>query len=154
MPRYPIRPDEEGPPKVAVGSRVEIELIDESGAVERLSLLVVPDRAADFEAGQLGAGTPLARALLGRQAGSTIAYRMGDAAHVRLLSVTREGVPRGDAEAERESIIREAVKKSEMAETLRLALTVDVKWGEYDPEGIAPEDQDLSDEGEEDKEAS
>jgi len=144
MPKYPIRPDEEGPPKVGPGSSVEVELVDESGTAERLSLVVVPDREADFIAGRLGVSTPLAQALLGRQAGSVLAYRMGDYVQARLLSVTRGAVPRSDAEANRQAVLQEAIDKSEMAETLRLALTVDVKWGSYDPEGIVPDDPDLS----------
>lgn len=146
MPKYPIRPDEQGPPIVKAGSRVEVELVDEAGGAEALSLTLVPDRDADFEAGLLGVSTPLGQALLGRQAGATIDYRLGDVVRVRLVRVTPGRPPRSDAQANREAVIREAVDKSEMAETLRLALTVDTKWGEYDPEGIAPEETAASDE--------
>ena len=138
MPKYPIRPDEERPPKVALGSRVEIELVDESEAAEKLNLTLVPDRQADFEAGLLGVSTPLARVLLGQRAGSTLRYRQGDIVEVRVLDVARGLLPQGDAEAARQAIIDEAIDKSDLADAIQLALTVNVKWGDYDPAALVP----------------
>jgi hypothetical protein len=35
-------------------------------------------------------------------------------------------------------VIQEAVERSEALDMARLALTVDVKWGAYDPDGVLP----------------
>jgi len=128
------------PGLVALGTRVEIELVNQAGEAERLIFDIVPDRAADFAAGFLGAGTLLARAIMGRPVGSVIPYAAGDAMEVHILSVAlseREADDR--ASASRRAAIQEAVSRSNQEEMVRLALTVDVKWGDYDPEGIAPE---------------
>ncbi len=58
------------PSLVAIGTHVEVELIDESGAGELLAVDIVSDSQADFASGFLGAGTLLARAILGQPAGS------------------------------------------------------------------------------------
>ena len=124
---------------VHVGTRVEVELVDDSGSAERLSFDIVPESAADFSAGFLGAGTPLAQAILGERAGSVVSYRLADVVAVRILSVAlSDRAPEAGAAEAREAALREAVNKSNLEDAVRLALTVDVKWGEYDPEGIAP----------------
>lgn len=124
-------------PAVQVGTRVEVELIGEAGAIEHLAFDVVPEGAADFSDGFLGARTPLAQAILGQRAGSLIPYRLADIQAVRILSVTpSERRPPKDAAAEREALLRDAVSKSNREDAVRLALTVDVKWGDYDPDGI------------------
>jgi hypothetical protein len=128
---------EPAPAQVAVGTHVEVELITESGASEQMTFDLLPDQDADFAAGFLGAGTPLAQAILGQRAGSQVPYRAADVVAVSVLAVTPSvSVPSGDAAAKRQAVIDEAVSRSELADTLRLALTVDVKWGDYDPEGI------------------
>lgn len=124
---------------VHVGTRVEVELVDDSGGAERLAFDIVPESAADFSAGFLGAGTPLAQAILGERAGSVVSYTLADVAAVRILSVkTSERAPEAGAAEAREAVLREAVNKSNLEDAVRLALTVDVKWGDYDPEGIEP----------------
>lgn len=124
-------------PKVTMGASVEVELIDESGAGERLAVVVVPDKQADFAAGFLGAGTPLGKALLGQRLGSVVPYKQGDIQDVRILSVTpRARVPKTGADASRQAVIQKALDKADLEDALRLALTVDVKWGDYDPEGL------------------
>ena len=60
---------QENPMLVALGTHVEVELIDESGASEHLAFDLVPDEQADFANGFLGAGTPLAQAIWGRTRG-------------------------------------------------------------------------------------
>ena len=128
-------------PKVTLGASVEVELIDESGASERLALVVVPDKQADFGGGFLGAGTPLAKALAGQRLGSVVPYRQGDIREVRILNVIPGArVPRTGADASREAVIQKALDKADLEDALRLALTVDVKWGEYDPEALVPEE--------------
>ncbi len=124
---------------VHVGTRVEVELIDDAGGAERLGFDVVPASAADFSAGFLGAGTPLAQAILGERAGSVGPYRLADVVAVRILSVEPSArAPQPGAAEAREAALREAVDKSNLEDAVRLALTVDVKWGDYDPEGIEP----------------
>jgi len=128
-------------PKVTPGAGVEVELIDQSGARERLALVIVPDKEADFAAGSLGAGTPLAKALLGQRLGSVVPYQQGDIREVRILSVTPgTPAPKTGADASRQAIIDKALDKADLEDALRLALTVDVKWGQYDPEALAPEE--------------
>ena len=124
---------------VHVGTRVEVELVDDSGSAERLSFDIVPESAADFSAGFLGAGTPLAQAILGERVGSVVSYRLADIVTVHILSVKpSERAPEAGAAEAREAALREAVNKSNLEDAVRLALTVDVKWGDYDPEGIEP----------------
>ena len=124
---------------VHVGTHVEVELVDASDSVERLAFDIVPESAADFSAGFLGAATPLAQAILGEEAGRVVPYRLADVVAVRILSVQpSQRAPEAGAAAAREAMLREAVDKSNLEDAVRLALTVDVKWGDYDPEGLDP----------------
>ena len=119
-----------------------LELIDGRGEAERLSLAVVPDENADFQAGYLGAGTPLAAAIMGQQAGQTVPYPHGDLLEIRILDIEPFAVSEApDAAGARRAVIQQAVDKSDLQDTLRLALAVSVKWGDYDPDGIAPEEE-------------
>jgi hypothetical protein len=122
---------------VAIGTHVEVELVTEHGDREAMAFDIVPDSQADLSAGFLGAGTPLATAILGQQAGSRVPYEAADIVEVHILGVgPAMGSPPSDAEANRQAVIDDAVSRSNLADTLQLALTVDVKWGDYDPEGI------------------
>jgi hypothetical protein len=138
----PPADDSGGPPpadplRVAIGTHVDVELVTAPGAAEQMAFDVVPENRADFDAGFLGAGTPLARAILGHPAGSRLPYRVADIVEVRILAVgPAVSPPPGDTAASRQAVIDEAVSRSNLADTLQLALTVDVKWGDYDPEGI------------------
>lgn len=133
-PRYDPHPG-----LVALGTRVEVELISEFGDSERMAFDLVPDRSADFAAGFLGAGTPLARAIMGRSTGSMVPYHVGDMTEVRILAVTlSERLADGDAAEARNAATQEAVERAQTDELVQLALTVNVKWGGYDPEGIIP----------------
>ena len=137
---------DDGPPRVGLGSRVVIELVEAHGQVERLSLAVVPDGNADLQAGYLGAGTPLAAAMMGLQAGQTVPYRHGDLVEIRILDIEQFAVSEApDAASARRAVIQKAIDKSDLQDTLRLALAVSVKWGDYDPNGIAPEDEAVED---------
>jgi hypothetical protein len=132
------RQDQDGPSnQVAIGTYVEVELVDETGAREHLAFEIVPDDEADFAAGFLGAGTPLAQTLLGQGAGSVLPYHAGDIREVKILTVAAGARARtDDAAASRQAIIQKAISKSDLAESVRFALTVDQKWGDTDPEGI------------------
>ena len=61
--------------KVEPGMLVEVELISSSGEVEHLAFTVVEDEQADFSAGFLGEGTPLAKTILGHSPDSKLEYR-------------------------------------------------------------------------------
>lgn len=138
-PRYDPHPG-----LVALGTRVEVELISELGDSERLTFDLVPDRAADFAAGFLGANTPLAQAIMGRPACSIVPYRVGDMAEVHILAVAlSERRAAEDAAEARHAVTQEAVERAKLDEMVQLALTVNVKWGDYDPEGIAPNEDKL-----------
>ena len=124
-----------------VGTRVEVELLGSAGDHEYLSFDIVPDAQANLADGFMGLGTPLAQALHGHRSGDTVPYNQADIREVRVLSVTpSERRPDPGAAAAREAVTRKAVQKSDFADVVRLALTVDVKWGDYDPEGLAPDD--------------
>jgi hypothetical protein len=126
------------PEIVRIGRQVTVELVDQEGRREQLALDVVPDAAADFASGFLGAGTPLAQAILGRPAGSIVPYRFADIVEVRVLSIAPSVRAPSDAAATREAATQDAVERANREEDVRLALTVDVKWGEYDPEALEP----------------
>ena len=129
------------PPVVTPGARVQVELVDELGGVEALDLVLVPDADADLARGYLGQGTPLGRAIAGQPAGSSLPYKQGDIVAVRVLSVVPDDVPNTGAAANRQAVIQQAVERSEALDMARLALTVDVKWGSYDPDGVLPGDE-------------
>jgi len=123
---------------VTIGTRVEVELVDQAGGREHLAFDVVPDSTADFSAGFLGASTPLARAIVGRRAGDVVPYRRADMAEVCILAVSAsKRQPNKNTPAERDAVIRNAISRSDLEDAVRLALTVNVKWGDYDPEGLA-----------------
>ncbi len=127
------------PEIVRTGQQVILEMTDQDGRRERMTLDVVPDTAADFAAGFLGSGTPLACAIMGRPVGSVVPYRMADIVEVHILAIAPSPrVPAEDAAAGRDAATQEAVSRSNLEESVRLALTVDVKWGEYDPESLEP----------------
>lgn len=138
-------PEYDPPPGlVALGSRVEVELISRDGESERIAFDIVPEQAADFDAGFLAVTAPLARAIVGRPPGSEVAYRMGDVLQVRILSVERSRRrAEADAAATREAATREAVERAKTDETIQLALTFSSKWGDYDPSHL---DRDIPDE--------
>ena len=132
------------PIPVAIGTHAEVELVDESGAGEILAVDIVPDSQADFSSGFLGAGTLLARAILGQLPGSVVPYRVGDILQVRILKVAANAsVPPADMEAKRQAVIQKAIAQSELVSDMAFALAVGSKWGDYDPGAIA------SDQGEE-----
>ena len=129
----------EAPIKVTLGTYVEVELISESGEKEMLAFDLVPDEDADLDDGLLGLGTPLGRAIKGKAAGDTVSYNMGDLRLVRVLKVTysRRSLSETNAATNRQAALQKAVSQSDLAEAIRFASTVNLKWGDYDPEGIA-----------------
>lgn len=127
------------PAAVSLGAQVQIELIARDGSAEPLTLTLVPDEQADFRAGFLGAGTPLAQALLGQAAGSEVPYRAADIRRVRILAVNPHGrAPDQDVAARREAVTREAVDQSNAITAMIFASAVNTKWGDYDADGLDP----------------
>jgi hypothetical protein len=125
---------QESPLTVALGTHVEVELIDEGGTCEHLAFDLVPDEQADFANGFLGAGTPLAQAILGMVAGESVTYRLGDVVGVRIVKVMDAvRVQEEDVAAKRQAVIQQAVAESERISDMVFALAVGSKWGDYDP---------------------
>ena len=123
--------------QVVLRSHVEVDLIGESGAREHLTFTIVPDREADFSAGLLAQSTPLAKAVLGQRAGGVVSYCAGDIVEARIVRVAPSTHPPGaDAAADRQATIQKAISKSQLADAVRFALTVDQKWGDTDPEAM------------------
>ncbi len=128
------------PGLVALGTRVEVELISETGETERLTFDIVLDRAADFAAGFLAAGTPLAQAIMGHPVGAVLPYHMADSAEVRILSVAHsQRAPDESAAEVRQAATQDAVARAKTDDLVQLALTVNSKWGGYDPEPLEPQ---------------
>lgn len=131
------------PGLVALGTRVQIELVSETGDREKLAFDIVPDTAAEFSEGFLAAGTPLAQAIMGRPAGATVPYLMADIIEVHIVSVAHSQRVADEAAAgTRRAATHEAVERAKTDELVQLALTVNVKWGDYDPEPLAREGYD------------
>jgi len=124
---------------VAIGCRVEVELLSHSEPPERLAFTLVEDRQADFRSGFLAATTPLAQAILGHTAGETLPYRVGDLTAVRLLSVTPgEQAGGNEAAARRKAAVDKAVKHSDYVNAMIFAGSVNSKWGDYDIGALDP----------------
>lgn len=122
---------------VGENTRVEIELVAKDKKREKLSFVLVPDDAADFDQERLGLGTPLAKTILGHTANETLDYKRGDIVQVKILKVEPNAEASApDTGAEREQALRRARDKAQHANMVSFALTFDSKWGDYDPENI------------------
>jgi transcription elongation GreA/GreB family factor len=125
---------QDNPVLVALGTHVEVELIDETGTRERLAFDLVPDEQADFANGFLGEGTPLAQTIWSAGAGEVVPYRLGDVVSVRVVTVTPAArVQEEDIAAKRQAVIQRAIAESERISDMVFALAVGSKWGDYDP---------------------
>jgi hypothetical protein len=132
--------------KVEPGILVRIELTYEF-SIEQLEFIIVPDDQADFSAGFLGVGTPLAQAILDKTVGSQVPYMVGDASSVRVLSISKtDKVPSQDVVGRREERKRQVIEQSDRTSAMIFASSFSGKWGDYDPQGIeAWDEQDSSD---------
>jgi hypothetical protein len=119
---------------IARHSKVLVELIDLSGAAEQIRFMLVASKQADFKSGLLDENTPLARALIGHQAGEVVPYKVGDLKEVHILSVERGGTAGAspDAAEVRRETVRKAVAQSEIINQLIFATASGSKWGDYD----------------------
>ncbi len=128
--------------KVWSGRHVELEIKFKTSETERLSLDVVADPSADFDHGFLGESTPLAKAIMGRQAGEVVPYRAGDIVQVRILSVAAElSAQPEDLSERRAETERKAIRHSDHTSAVIYASSMNSKWGDYDPDGLKEEDE-------------
>lgn len=119
--------------RAGLGTHIALELVSEDGSVEALAIDLVADAAADIDAGQVGMSTPLARALVGRAPGSTVAYRQGDICSLRVLAVTPAALaPDMEAAERRRAAADEALRKAERTTAEIFSTTFTSKWGGYD----------------------
>jgi hypothetical protein len=122
---------------VATGTHVAVELLDAAGRSERLEFDIVPDAAADLARGFLGEGTPLARAIQGKPAGSDLPYEQADIVRVRIVSVApARSAPDAEAAQQQDAVVRKAVEEAERTDAILFASSFSGKWGDYDPEGM------------------
>ena len=105
----------------------------ESGEGEAREFSIVAARQADLKSGLLGENTPLGLLLLGRHAGETLPYRVGDLTEVRILAVQGgEGDILSDAAAKRRQNVQKAAAQSEITNQMIFATASGSKWGDYD----------------------
>jgi hypothetical protein len=131
---------------VATGTHVTVELIERSGESERLELDIVPDQQADFTRGFLGEGTPLGKALLGKEAG-VYPYTVGGLAKVCILSIRpSETPPPDDTATRRQAVLQNAIDESDRVNAMIFASSFSGKWGDYDPSGVEKWDKEKKEE--------
>ncbi len=131
--------------KAGLGMHVAIAFVIPEGE-ERLEFDIVGDEVADFAHGFLGAGTPLATAILGQPAGAVIPYAVDDVQAVKILEVIPSQVaPPTDVKARREETLRKAVEASDRTNAVIFASSFSGKWGDYDPTGFSEEDKESPD---------
>jgi len=118
---------------VALNSRVLVDLVEASGETDRREFTIVSAKQADFQSGLLDENTPLARALIGHQAGEIIPYSMGDLKEIRILKVIQsvEKVSTDKAEKRRKAV-RKAEAQSEITNQMIFSTASGSKWGDYD----------------------
>jgi hypothetical protein len=125
---------------IAVGCEVEVDLLDRAGNKERLKVVIVPDEAADFAHGYLGENTPIAKALLGERAGTTIPYLKDDILGIEILTVTKPtNKPPDDVAEKREAMMKKTIREVEDTNAMVFASSFSGKWGDYDPDSIPKE---------------
>ena len=115
------------------GSKVSMELVDQSGGVERMEFTLVESKHADLKSGLLDENALLARALIGHRAGEKLRYTVGDLKEVRILSVEQGRTEvLADAAEKRRETVRKAETQSEIINQLNFATASGSKWGDYD----------------------
>lgn len=118
--------------QVRIGAHVEVALIDEAGNYEAMAFDIVREQFADFAKGLLGVQTPLAKAILGKVAGQTVSYTMGDICQVQILRVAAtERIDLEDAEERRQVELQQALAAVERTNAEMFAASYSGKWGDY-----------------------
>ena len=118
---------------IALNCRVLVELVESSGETEQGEFTLVTARQADFQSGLLDENAPLARALMGHEAGEIIPYSMGDLKEIRILKVVQvvERVSTDKAEKRRKAV-QKAEAQSEITNQMIFSTASGSKWGDYD----------------------
>lgn len=132
--------DQQPPLIIGIGAHVEVELIDQHGEREPMAFDIVREKYADLARGLLAATTPLAQAIRGLQAGSEVAYVMGDIRRVRVISVSRAET--GDLEEvreQREAVLKKALNAAQRTDAEVFAASFSGKWGDYDMSDVTEE---------------
>jgi hypothetical protein len=133
------------PPTISLNCRLLVELVDSSGQAEKHEFTLVSGKQADLQSGLLDENTPLGKALLGRQAGESLPYRVGDLREVRILSVQPvEGSVSPEAARKRRAAVQKAEAQSEITNQMIFSTASGSKWGDYevDVDKILPDDED------------
>lgn len=129
--------------KVGIGMQVEIELLSRNGNNENMVLIIVPDDSSDYEKGYLGASTPLANILSGREVGESIPYDRDDLYAVRIIRIEHgPDIPLADLASERQARYQKAVRDAERSNAINFASSFSGKWGDYDPDSLLEEQND------------
>jgi hypothetical protein len=130
------------PDIITVGSEVELELVDRAGKKERMKVVIVDDKAADFTRGYLSENTPIAKALLGEKSGNTIPYLKEDILSIQILSVTQPiSKPPEDAAEKREAMMKKTLREVQDTNAIVFASSFSGKWGDYDPDSIPKDNE-------------
>ena len=121
------------PQPISLNCRVLVELVDTNGGVEQREFSIVAAKQADFKSGLLDENTPLGQLLLGRHAGETIPYPVGDLKEVRILAVQAgAGAISSEAAVKRRADVQKAAAQSEITNQMIFSTASGSKWGDYD----------------------
>lgn len=121
------------PQSISMNSRVTVEFVDTSGQTEPGEFTLVTAKQADFKSGLLDENTPLGQALLGRLAGETVPYAVGDLRDVRILAVeSGDSNISPEAAQKRRAAVQKAEAQSEITSLMIFATASGSKWGDYD----------------------
>ncbi|MFN2216021.1 MAG: hypothetical protein ACK2TS_03685 [Anaerolineales bacterium] len=126
--------------KVQEGMLVQVELIQRSGETEWMEFTLVKDELADFRAGFLGLGTPLAKKILGKYEDAIVDYTEGDLSSVRILSIEpSDKTPTEDVNSRRNELMCKVRNQAEHINAVMFSSSVNGKWGDYDIDSINPD---------------
>ena len=122
-----------GNEQARLGAQVTVELIDERGNSETMRVDLVREEHADLDQGRLGVQTPLAKAIIGKQVGALVNYRMGDIRQVRIISVRPSQVAAlENTEEQRQAQLQKALATVERTNAEVFAASYTGKWGDYE----------------------
>ena len=125
------------PTQVGIGAQVTLELFDDRGNRDAMTLRLVAEGAGDLAQDLLGADTPLGRTIRAKYEGDEVAYVMGDVRQVRIVTVT-PGTPSTaqtvaeESQARRDEVLRVARSAAERTNAEMFAASFSGKWGDYE----------------------
>ena len=121
-------------PVVTMGSRVSLDLVDKGGGHDLMTVELVANSAADMANNLLGAGTPLARAILGRKVGEVVPYKIGEMKEVQVLAIEPGQATVDDLSARRTAAREKMIKDADKTSRLIFGSAFSSKWGSYEPD--------------------